>query len=42
MYITIHKQAHRYREQASGHQCGEGRGNTQNRGMELRNTNYHV
>ena len=40
MYITKQKQTHRYREQTSGYQWGEGRGEGQDRGMVLRDTNY--
>ena len=31
MYITKQKQTHRYREQTSGYQWGEGKGEGQNR-----------
>ena len=36
------KQTHRYREQTSGYQLGEGRVEGQDRGRELRGTNYYV
>ena len=36
------KQSHRYREQTSGYQWGRGRGEEQDRGMGLRDTNYYV
>ena len=38
--ITKKKQTHRYREQTSGYQWGEGRGEGQYRGRGLRGTNY--
>ena len=38
MNITKQKQTHRYREQTSGNQWGEG----QNGGMGLRGTKYYV
>ena len=38
--VTKKNQTHRYREQTSGYQWGEGRGEGQNRGRELRGTNY--
>ena len=34
------KQTHRYREQTSGYQWGQGRGERGDRGRELRSTNY--
>ena len=40
--ITKNKQTHRYREQTSGYQWGEGRGEGQYRGREVRVKNYHV
>ena len=40
MYITKQKQTHRYKEQASGYQWGEGSGEGQVRGRGLRGTNY--
>ena len=40
--ITKQKQAHRYREQISGYQLGEGSGEGQFRGMGLRSTNYSI
>ena len=42
MHITKQKQTHRYREQASGNQWGEGTGEGQDRGMGLRDTNYYA
>ena len=42
MNITKQKQTHRYREQTSGYQWGEGRENRQDRGRGLRCTNYYV
>ena len=38
--ITKKKQTHRYREQTRGYHWGEGRGEGQYRGRELRGTNY--
>ena len=38
--ITKKKQSHRYREQTSGYQWGEGRGEGQYRVGGLRGTNY--
>ena len=40
--IPKQKQTHRYREQTSGYQCGEGPGEGQDRGRGLRGTNYYV
>ena len=42
--ITKRKQTHRYGEQISGYQCGEGRGEEQGQymGRGLRGTNYYV
>ena len=40
--ITKKKQTHRYREQTSGYQWGEGRGERQDRGRGLRGTNYGI
>ena len=40
--ITKKKQTHRYREQTSGYQWGEGSGEEQYRGKRLRGTNYYV
>ena len=40
--ITKQKQNHRYREKTSSYQWGEGRGEGQDWGMGLRNTNYYV
>ena len=42
MYIMKQEQTHRYREQTSGYQWGEGRGEEQDWDMGLRDTNYHV
>ena len=42
MYITKQKQTHRYREQTSGYQWGEGRREGRGRSMGLRGTNYYV
>ena len=39
MYITKQKQTHRYREQTGGYQWEERRGEGQDRGMGLRDTN---
>ena len=36
------KQSHRYREQTSGYQRGEGREEGQHRGRGVRGTNYSV
>ena len=38
--ITKKKQTHRYRGQTSGYQWGEGRGEGQDRGREVKGTNY--
>ena len=40
MNTTKQKQTHRYRKQTSGYQWEEGSGEGQDRGMELRGTNY--
>ena len=40
--ITKKKWTHRYREQTSGYQWGEGREEEQYRGRGLRGTNYYV
>ena len=40
MNIIKNKQTHRYREQTSDYQWGEGSGAGQYRGMGLRDTNY--
>ena len=40
--ITKKKQTHRYREQTTGYQWGEGRAEGQDRGRGLRGTNYCV
>ena len=40
--ITKKKQTHRYREQTSGYQWGEGSGEGQCRGRGLRGTNYYT
>ena len=42
MDITKHKQTHRYREQTSGYQWGEGRSKGQDRDWGLRGTNYFM
>ena len=42
MDITKQKQTHRYREQTSGYQWGEERGEGQDKSRGLRGTNYHV
>ena len=42
MNVTKQKQIHRYREQTSGYQWGEERGEGQDRGRGLRGINYHV
>ena len=42
MYTTKQKQTHRYKAQTTGYQWGEGRGEGQERGRELRGTNYYV
>ena len=42
MNITEQKQTHRYKEQTSGYQQGEGGGEGQDRGRGLRGTNYYV
>ena len=42
MNITQQKQTHRYRQQTSGYQWGQGRVNEQGRGKELWVTNYHI
>ena len=36
------KEAHRYRKQICNYQIGEGRGEEEIRGMELRGTNYYI
>ena len=36
------KKTHRYREQTSGYQQGQGKGEEQDRSMGLRDTNYYV
>ena len=40
--VHVSFQTHRYRQQISGHQWGEGWGEGQDRGMRLRDTNYYV
>ena len=40
--ITKKKQTHRYREQTSGYQWEEGRGEGQYRSRELSDANYYV
>ena len=42
MNVTKKKQTHRYREQASGYQWGEGRGKGQYRGRGLADANYYI
>ena len=42
MNITKQKKTHRYWEQTSGYQWGEGRGKGQDKGRGLRGTNYYV
>ena len=42
MYIAKQKQTQTYRKQTNGYQWGEGRGERQDRGMGLRDTNYYV
>ena len=42
MNITKQKQTHRYREQTSGYQWGEGSGEGQDVGRGLRGTNYYL
>ena len=42
MNIKKKKQTQRYREQTSGYQWGEERGEGQDWGRGLRGTNYHV
>ena len=42
MNITKQKQTHRYREQTSGYEWGEGRGEREGRGRGLKSTNYSV
>ena len=42
MNVTKQKQTHRYREQTSGYQWGEERGEGQGRGRGLRVMNYYV
>ena len=39
---TKQKQTHRYREQSSGCQWGEGSGQGYDRGMRFRDTNYYA
>ena len=39
--MSITNQNHRYRKQTSDHQWGEGKGEGQDRGMGLRDTNYY-
>ena len=41
MSITKQKQTHSYREQTSGYQWGQGKGEGQYRGRLLRGTNYY-
>ena len=42
MTITKKKQAHRYREQTSGYQWGEGRSKGQDRSYEVQTTMYKI
>ena len=42
MTITKRKQTHRYREQTSGYQWEEERGQGQNKSKGLRGTNYYI
>ena len=42
MYITKKKQTHRYREQTSGYQWGEEKGEGQDRARGLIGTTYYV
>ena len=42
MKVAQKKQAHRYREQTSGYQWGEGREARQERGKGLKGTDYYV
>ena len=42
MNLTKKKQTHKYREQTSGYQRGERRGNAQYKAKGLRSTNYYV
>ena len=42
MNITEGKQTHRYREQTSGYQWGEGQGEGKYRGKGVRGINYYV
>ena len=42
MYITKEKQTDRCREQTNGYQQGEGKAQGQDRGMGLRDTNWHA
>ena len=42
MNITKKKQTHRYREQTSGYQWGEGRGEGQHGSVGLRGTNLYI
>ena len=42
MSITKQKVTHRYREQTSGYQWEEGKGEGQYRGIGLRDTNYYA
>ena len=40
--MNITKQTHRYREQSSGYQWGEGSGEGEDRDRGLRSTNYYL
>ena len=42
MNITKKKQIHRYREQTSGYQWGDGKGEGRHRGRGLRGTNSYI
>ena len=42
MYMAKQKQTHKYEKQTSGNQWGERKGERQDRGRGLRNTNYYV
>ena len=42
MFMAKHEQIQRYREQTSVYQWGEGRGEWQDSGIGLRDTDYYV
>ena len=42
MYIAKQNQTQRYRKQTGGYQWGEERGEGQDRGMRLGDTNYYL